>query len=371
MEWVEHHKESLLKRCRELATPQNVLDPDEVRNILQLIGYNGRNVPEYKKAGNILVDELFKRQMSAAISQGNPSITFMSGIGGAGKGTALNKGGIDTSARGVVYDAAFNDMYKLQKKMEAARDAGMTDIEVIVVHNDGLTAFKNTIARGRKIGRFLGVSYFLESYEDRAGLLDHIAKEAKSLGVNVTITPLDNAGNASRGVVDVEQAVSEWDYDPTHYIEDILKYLDYEIQQGGLKEDQIASIAGDISRLKEEWATPTVQRLARGIEARLREGAERASQQTLAELGRLGVKEDEAVPYGDISQGFGSAGTSLNQVPSATRKIKWEPGTVNVDIGGGRFDKATDYLRDNGVENLVFDPFNRNAEHNKAVAERV
>lgn len=74
---------------------------------------------------------------------------------------------------------------------------------------------------------------------------------------------------------------------------------------------------------------------------------------------------------GNISQGFGSAATSLNQIPSATRKIKWQEGTVNVDIGGGRFDKATEFLKEQGVENLVFDPFNRDAEHNQAVAERV
>ena len=96
-------------------------------------------------------------------------------------------------------------------------------------------------------------------------------------------------------------------------------------------------------------------------EERVDEGAQRKE-----------VAREDAVPYGtDINQGFGSAGTSLNQVASAMRKINWQPGTVNVDIGGGRFDKATDYLRDNGVENLVFDPFNRNAKHNKAVAERV
>lgn len=72
-----------------------------------------------------------------------------------------------------------------------------------------------------------------------------------------------------------------------------------------------------------------------------------------------------------ISQGFGSAETSLNQVASAMRKIDWKPGTVNVDIGGGRFDKATEYLREQGVESMVFDPFNRDAEHNRQVAERV
>jgi len=74
---------------------------------------------------------------------------------------------------------------------------------------------------------------------------------------------------------------------------------------------------------------------------------------------------------GVISQGFGSAATSLNQVASAMRKIGWKPGTVNVDIGGGKFDKATEYLREQGVESIVFDPFNRDAEHNRQVAERV
>ena len=53
------------------------------------------------------------------------------------------------------------------------------------------------------------------------------------------------------------------------------------------------------------------------------------------------------------------------------KKVNWQPGTTNVDIGGGRFDTATEYLREQGVENLVFDPFNRNAEHNKEMAERV
>ncbi len=53
------------------------------------------------------------------------------------------------------------------------------------------------------------------------------------------------------------------------------------------------------------------------------------------------------------------------------RKIGWKPGTVNVDIGGGKIDKATKYLREQGVESMVFDPFNRDAEHNRQVAERV
>ncbi|MBP0989854.1 MAG: hypothetical protein J5874_01560 [Oscillospiraceae bacterium] len=34
-------------------------------------------------------------------------------------------------------------------------------------------------------------------------------------------------------------------------------------------------------------------------------------------------------------------------------------GAVNVDIGGGKFDLAADFLAQNGTRNLVFDPYNR------------
>ena len=247
--WVERNKEALLKRCSELANPKNVLDPDEVRNILQMIGYDGKNVPAYKEAGNILVAELFRIQMAEAVANGNPSITFMSGIGGAGKGTSLRKGGIDIASRGVVYDAAFNDAGKLKRKMEEARDAGMTDIQVIVVHNDALTAFKNTVARGKSIGRFLGINYFLESYKERKDLLGDITQKANELDVKVTIVPLDNTGNNGKGRISVGQALAEWDYEPDHYLEDILKFLDYEIQQGRLTENQITAVAGDLPDL--------------------------------------------------------------------------------------------------------------------------
>lgn len=93
---------------------------------------------------------------------------------------------------------------------------------------------------------------------------------------------------------------------------------------------------------------------------------------TLAKLReRLGLEAPSGEGDNVNMQGFGSAGTSLNQVARAFRHIDWKPGTVNVDIGGGRFDRATEYLAEKEVENLVFDPFNRDAEHNRAVAERV
>ena len=42
-------------------------------------------------------------------------------------------------------------------------------------------------------------------------------------------------------------------------------------------------------------------------------------------------------------------------------------GTANLDYGGGKYDKGTEFLRTRGVENHVFDPFNRTREHNDAV----
>jgi hypothetical protein len=66
-------------------------------------------------------------------------------------------------------------------------------------------------------------------------------------------------------------------------------------------------------------------------------------------------------------QAISSANTSLNQVPASFKSINWEPGTANADIGGGRYDAATEYLAGRGVTNLVFDPFNRDEKFNRHV----
>ena len=85
---------------------------------------------------------------------------------------------------------------------------------------------------------------------------------------------------------------------------------------------------------------------------------------------------------------IGAANTSINKnktasgfpffggtaVDKKTGKPKWtgEPafkkGNINVDIGGGKYDNAHEYLNSNfGATNLVFDPFSRNSEHNAKV----
>ena len=45
---------------------------------------------------------------------------------------------------------------------------------------------------------------------------------------------------------------------------------------------------------------------------------------------------------------------------------------VNVDIGGGKYDNAHEYLNKNfGAINLVFDPFSRDAEHNGKIFDTI
>ena len=68
-----------------------------------------------------------------------------------------------------------------------------------------------------------------------------------------------------------------------------------------------------------------------------------------------------------------SAATSLNQVSAgikyAVSKGLIQPNSLNVDHGGGKFDKGKEHVESSiaGAEFHVHDPFNRSEEHNNAV----
>ena len=65
-----------------------------------------------------------------------------------------------------------------------------------------------------------------------------------------------------------------------------------------------------------------------------------------------------------------SAYTSVKILPKAFKMFSFHG--RNLDFGGGKWDKATVYLKNNhNCENLVYDPYNRTEEHNKEVANRV
>ena len=78
-------------------------------------------------------------------------------------------------------------------------------------------------------------------------------------------------------------------------------------------------------------------------------------------------------PIEQDEQKYTSARTSINsaKLPAIFHLVHFEPNTVNLDYGGGRFDNATEYLETIQVENNIYDPFNRTQEHNSEALRRV
>lgn len=66
-----------------------------------------------------------------------------------------------------------------------------------------------------------------------------------------------------------------------------------------------------------------------------------------------------------------SADTSLCQVAALVKRAPVKPGTVNLDLGGGRCNRGTEHLRAQGVTSHVFDPYNRSPAENAAAAQAV
>ncbi len=67
-----------------------------------------------------------------------------------------------------------------------------------------------------------------------------------------------------------------------------------------------------------------------------------------------------------MKQEFSSKSTSINKnkVPTVFKKIIWKSGSFNLDIGGGRYDTASEYLKSFGAENRIYDKFNRSEAEN-------
>jgi hypothetical protein len=68
--------------------------------------------------------------------------------------------------------------------------------------------------------------------------------------------------------------------------------------------------------------------------------------------------------YEKTKQEFDSAKTSRPQIPGGFKKIEWEPNTINLDYGGGKYNRATEYLKQFNVKNYIYDKYNRSDEEN-------
>lgn len=78
-------------------------------------------------------------------------------------------------------------------------------------------------------------------------------------------------------------------------------------------------------------------------------------------------EDEEDLPM--VDQEYDSAATSINsnKLPAIYRMINLEPGKLYLDFGGGKFDNGIEYVKDKGATLVVYDPYNRSAEHNKEV----
>lgn len=94
--------------------------------------------------------------------------------------------------------------------------------------------------------------------------------------------------------------------------------------------------------------------------------ADRARVINSIEGARFSTDEDDDRP---VEQAISSAKTSLRQVPALFKDKNVQFGDVNIDIGGGKYDLATEFLAERGTQNLVFDPYNRGEATNRATLD--
>lgn len=83
--------------------------------------------------------------------------------------------------------------------------------------------------------------------------------------------------------------------------------------------------------------------------------------------------EEEQDDFATAEQEYSSANTSINssKLPAIFRLVEFEPNTLNLDYGGGKFDNATEYLATNNVKNYIYDRFNRTPSWNKEAVKAV
>lgn len=100
------------------------------------------------------------------------------------------------------------------------------------------------------------------------------------------------------------------------------------------------------------------------------EGKDESAWDTIYEIGSHLTRyfDKNGVKYSardTVSQEYNSAKTSRPQIPALFKDSRVQFGKTNVDVGGGKYDFATNYLTSNGTTNYIFDPYNRDASVNK------
>ena len=261
VEWTRPRLTQLMDKY--LGTAGNSLDLDELRNVFRPIGYYGANVGDYRKAEKMLVDTLYTEMLHKAANLGKKSLFIVTGSPSSGKSTVMKQ--MDLSKVGLVFESSLNGQSRLENVIEQAKQEGFKDITVMMVYNDLLTCFKNSISKGKQTNRFVSLGYLVNSFRDNISKLNRIHKQHP----DVEIIPMDCAGNKKAQRVSFEEAAN-WNYKVSNDdVHALLSYLKEQIAEGDLDTSQLSQIARGITRL-DEFGEENL-RLARDIERQISE----------------------------------------------------------------------------------------------------
>ncbi len=261
VEWTRPRLTQLMDKY--LGTAGNSLDLDELRNVFRPIGYYGANVGDYRKAEKMLVDTLYTEMLHKAANLGKKSLFIVTGSPSSGKSTVMKQ--MDLSKVGLVFESSLNGQSRLENVIEQAKQEGFKDITVMMVYNDLLTCFKNSISKGKQTNRFVSLGYLVNSFRDNISKLNRIHKQHP----DVEIIPMDCAGNKKAQRVSFEEAAN-WNYNVSNDdVHALLSYLKEQIAEGDLNTSQLSQIARGITRL-DEFGEENL-RLARDIERQISE----------------------------------------------------------------------------------------------------
>ena len=261
-EWAKPRMGLLIDKY--LATAGNKLDPDEFRQVFQPIGYYGGNILAYREAEKMIVDSLYTVMLDRAIRNGKNTMTIITGAPGSGKSKAARQ--LNLKGEGLIYDAALSGgTARLDNVIQRAKAKGINKITVMLVYNDILTCYTNSINRGKNSNRFCTIDYLMQSFEDNKGKIEWLQKQHP----DVTVIPVTCEGNKGPRKVTIEEA-KKWDYDVSEEeVNQMMSTLLDVVNSGELWEQQLPSLVGDI------MATPNLsdrnKKLAKEINDRVQE----------------------------------------------------------------------------------------------------
>lgn len=241
-EWVKPRLNLLVDKY--LGSAGNKLDPDDVRMLFRPLGYTGPNARDYTEAESILTDAIYKAMIAKAVNGGNKTLVIVTGPPSSGKTTVVKA--LNLKGAGLVYDAALTGPGKLDQAINLAKTQGMEKITLVMVYNDILTCFNNTISKGQATWNYTAVDYLVNAYRDNIGKLEAI----RSAYPDLEIIPVDCSGNKGPGPASLEEALGwKFEIDEDDF-RALLTSLKDEIDNGGIDSSSLAGVTHNLLNIR-------------------------------------------------------------------------------------------------------------------------